>query len=119
MPDNSKSRFEGIFSDNRADEKSTLQYDNMTSHTTSKQGIIEAENTDSKEPDNKAMEAVLQMVRQKAKKPAGEEVLKTVTIKMRPSMDARIERYCFEHGMKKQDFFADAVDLYFAAVEAE
>jgi hypothetical protein len=45
------------------------------------------------------------------------EVLKTVTIKLAPSLDRRVEEHCFQAGRKKQEVVRDALLLYFEAIE--
>jgi hypothetical protein len=49
--------------------------------------------------------------------PAG-EVLKTVTIKLAPSLDRQVEAHCFETGRKKQEVVRDALLLYFELLES-
>ena len=44
-------------------------------------------------------------------------ILKTVTIKMDPKLDKRVEDHCHETGRLKQDVIRDAVMLYFEVVE--
>jgi hypothetical protein len=44
-------------------------------------------------------------------------VLKTVTIKLDPELDRRIEDHCYQTGRKKQDVIRDGLLLYFEAVE--
>jgi hypothetical protein len=44
-------------------------------------------------------------------------ILKTVTIKMDPKLDKRVEDHCHEAGRLKQDVIRDAVLLYFEVVE--
>lgn len=67
---------------------------------------------------NSENHSVADMIRQRSVVPAAPEVLKTVTLKVSPSLDEKIERYCFENKMKKQQFWADAAALYFETVEA-
>ena len=62
---------------------------------------------------------VAQLIRRRAGTEAAKEVLKTVTLKISPTLDERIERYCFENKIKKQDFWAEAAALYFETVEEE
>lgn len=45
-------------------------------------------------------------------------VLKTVTLKMDPDLDKRVEDHCYAAGRKKQDVIRDAVLLYFEAIES-
>lgn len=49
---------------------------------------------------------------------APQVVLKTVTIKMDPILDKRIEDHCHAFGKKKQDVIRDAVLLYFETIGA-
>ena len=44
-------------------------------------------------------------------------VLKTVTIKLDPELDRRIEDHCYQTGRKKQDVIRYGLLLYFEAVE--
>ncbi len=62
-------------------------------------------------------QSVAEMIRRRASAQAEPEVLKTVTLKLSPSLDERIERYCFDHKMKKQEFWAEAAALYFETLE--
>jgi hypothetical protein len=43
--------------------------------------------------------------------------LKTVTIKLAPSLDRRVEEHCFATGRKKQEVVRDALMLYFELLE--
>jgi hypothetical protein len=45
-------------------------------------------------------------------------VLKTVTLKMDPVLDKRVEDHCYQMGRKKQDVVRDALLLYFETIEA-
>jgi len=45
-------------------------------------------------------------------------VLKTVTLKMDPTLDKRVEDHCYQMGRKKQDVVRDALLLYFETIEA-
>ena len=63
--------------------------------------------------------SVADMIRRRAERRDGAEVLKTVTLKLSPALDERIERFCFENRMKKQEFWAEAAALYFETVGPE
>ena len=65
--------------------------------------------------DRSSVRAAIQATIQKAGQ--GPEVLKTVTIKLAPSLDRQVEEHCFQTGRKKQDVVRDALLLYFEAVE--
>jgi len=116
------------------------QYDESYDSITNKQPDHKATNQPSKKPVNKTRnrisnitdknydkkenlseiqtesKSVAQMIRQRSAKQTEQEVLKTVTLKLSPSLDERIERYCFENKMKKQEFWAEAAALYFETV---
>jgi hypothetical protein len=47
------------------------------------------------------------------------ETLKTVTIKLAPTLDRRVEEHCFITGRKKQEVVRDALLLYFELLEQE
>ena len=57
-----------------------------------------------------AIRAQVQRGRQK-------EILKTVTIKLSPELDQRVERHCYEAGRLKQEVIRDALLLYFEILE--
>ena len=46
-------------------------------------------------------------------------VLKTVTIKLSPELDKRVEDHCHETGRLKQDVIRDGLLLYFEAIEGD
>lgn len=48
---------------------------------------------------------------------SGGEILKTVTIKLSPELDRRVEDHCHEYRRKKQEVIRDAILLYFEVVE--
>ena len=124
----------------RGDQKSyDKSYANMTSHTDDNT----AGNTDRQKTSNMAGRAGSQTDDRTVVQPAGQsdrqavgqtslrsviqatiqqngqngEVLKTVTIKLPPSLDRRVEEHCFRTGRKKQDVVRDGLLLYFEAVE--
>ena len=119
----------------QTDSEENQSYDNMTNklteHKTSKQSVKQTRKPESKpvaqktnlpvsqvaSPSVAANNSVADMIRQRAAQRGEQEVLKTVTLKLSPSLDERIERYCFENKMKKQDFWAEAAALYFETVE--
>ena len=115
-----------------ADNQESQPYDNMTSHTTN-QPEIQKENPsvrqDTDQPANKpvrkqasrqaAPSSVLQTIKATVQQSGdGAPALKTVTIKLAPSLDRRVEEHCFATGHKKQDVIRDALLLYFETVEA-
>jgi hypothetical protein len=65
--------------------------------------------------DQPSVRAAIQATIQKAGQAT--EVLKTVTIKLAPSLDRRVEEHCFRTGRKKQEVVRDALLLYFEAIE--
>lgn len=88
-----------------SDKSENKQTDNMTSHITNKQtDKPESQKTNSQEGSPVARP---------------DETLKTVTLKLPPTLDRRVERYCFESDRKKQDVVRDALLMYLAAVEAQ
>jgi hypothetical protein len=111
-------------------------YDNMTSHMTDKQEIQEASKQVGKSEVLQDGHPAVKQVRKPSGKTAispsvmqsikatvqqvGETVptLKTVTIKLSPDLDRKVETYCFETTQKKQDVVRDALLLYFETVEA-
>ena len=46
-------------------------------------------------------------------------VLKTVTIKLSPELDKRVEDHCYSTGRLKQDVVRDGLLLYFEAIEED
>ena len=114
-------------------EKSNSQsYDNMTGHMTDKpesQQDSPSEVLPTDQPVSKparkqvAKPAVLPSVLQAIKATVqqasdGAPALKTVTIKLAPELDRRVEEHCFATGRKKQDVVRDSLLLYFEAVES-
>ncbi|MCS6778061.1 MAG: ribbon-helix-helix protein, CopG family [Chthonomonadaceae bacterium] len=69
-------------------------------------------------PEGADTDAILREIQQAVRATSERPVLKTVTIKMLPELDARVEQHCRETGRKKQDVIRDALRLYFAALEA-
>jgi len=119
----------------QTDQADSKSYDNMTNklsdkltdNLTVKQDDLQAgKKADkpvrkkvSQEEGQSGGQSVAQLIRQRANAEAAKEVLKTVTLKISPTLDERIERYCFENKIKKQDFWAEAAALYFETVEEE
>ena len=119
----------------QADQADSKSYDNMTNklsdNLTVKQGDLQTAPKADKpvrkkvsqkgdqEEGQSGGQSVAQLIRQRANAEAAKEVLKTVTLKISPTLDERIERYCFENKIKKQDFWAEAAALYFETVEEE
>lgn len=61
--------------------------------------------------------AIIREIQDSVRVPPVRTVMKTVTIKMLPELDDKVEQHCRETGRKKQDVIRDALRLYFAAVE--
>lgn len=106
------------------DKKPDQKYDSMTSHTANNQTKKREGKSDRNKSSIQTMQqesqsenlSVADMIRTRAEQRGIQEVLKTVTLKLSPSLDERIERYCFENKMKKQEFWAEAAALYFETV---
>ncbi len=113
------------------DVKIDESYDNMTNKLTTKQTVKKANNqsgkTDRKQTVKPARQvesqiegqSVVEMIRRRAVQREEQEVLKTVTLKLSPALDEKIEKYCFDHKMKKQEFWAEAATLYFEMIAQE
>jgi hypothetical protein len=114
-------------------EKSDSQsYDNMTGHMDSKPGrktgipseVLPTGQTVSKPARKQAakpsvLPSVLQSIKATVQQASdGVPTLKTVTIKLAPELDRRVEEHCFATGRKKQDVVRDSLLLYFEAVES-
>lgn len=118
--------------DPETDKQESQSYDNMTSHTTNQPEIQkespsvrqEADQPTSKQVRKQASKqaapsSVLQTIKATVQQSGdGAPALKTVTIKLAPSLDRRVEEHCFATGHKKQDVIRDALLLYFETVEA-
>ena len=123
-------------SQQEAVKQSAQSYDNMTNNLTTKQseqtsGIL-PDKPDRKKPVKQssqklsqkdtllnspsAGQSVAEMIRRRSSLREEQEVLKTVTLKLSPTLDERIEKYCFENKMKKQEFWAEAAALYFEMI---
>lgn len=61
--------------------------------------------------------SLAESIRASLRTPAAEPALKTVTLKMSPALDRKIEDHCYQTGRKKQDVIRDAVLLYFETIE--
>jgi preprotein translocase subunit Sec63 len=114
------------------DKPNSQSYDNMTGHMTNQQEDKPVSLPERLPTDQSATKTV----RKQAAKPTapfsvvqtikatvqqggdGAPALKTVTIKLAPTLDRRVEEHCFATGRKKQDVVRDALLLYFEAVEA-
>ena len=92
---------------NKEDAPDRQSYKNITSHITDNMTVL---------PDGLSgmRHTILQAVRQ-GSQPS--ETLKTVTIKLPPSLDRQVEVHCHETGRKKQEVIRDALLLYFEAIE--
>ena len=114
------------------DTEESLPYDNMTGHMTNKEEIqpgstpvsqasdLPASKQVRKQASKQATQSsVLQTIKATVQQ-AGDDApaLKTVTIKLAPGLDRRVEEHCFATGRKKQDVVRDALLLYFETVEA-
>ena len=131
--------------DNQADAKDEKSYDNMTNNLTdnktehkankkevnktgkqtgklasqsaSHQVIKPESQTDSQNTNSQnTNQSVADMIRRRAAQRGEQEVLKTVTLKLSPALDERVEQYCFDNKMKKQEFWAEAAALYFEMI---
>ena len=114
------------------DNQESLSYDHMTSHMTDKpeiqkvsQSVRQVADQPVSKPVRKqtgkqaAPSSVLQTIKATVQQTGdGAPALKTVTIKLAPGLDRRVEEHCFATGRKKQDVVRDALLLYFETVEA-
>ena len=114
------------------DKTESQSYDNMTGHTESqpedKQESLPVSQEDSKSAVRQTRKpvtkptvpsSVVQTIKATVQQASdGAPALKTVTIKLAPSLDRQVEEHCFATGRKKQDVVRDALLLYFEAVEA-
>lgn len=115
-----------------ASKEESQSYDNMTSHMTDTpenkqagqqerqtddQPVIKASRRQAAKPA--AVSSVMQTIKATVQQAGdGTPTLKTVTIKLAPELDRRVEAHCFATGLKKQDVVRDALLLYFETVEA-
>ena len=124
----------------QSSNKTDKSYDNMTSNITDNQSdqkeYKKPSNSDRKKdskpsrqsvgqpvvqqispPDSQnTSQSVAEMIRRRAAQREGQEVMKTVTLKLSPALDERVEQYCFDNRMKKQEFWAEAAALYFEMI---
>ena len=118
------------------DKQTKKSYDNMTNNLTDKQSEQKSDNKadtqtrkqtvkptrqsaiklESQPDSQSASQSVADMIRRRAAQREEQEVLKTVTLKLSPSLDEKVEQYCFDHKMKKQEFWAEAAALYFEMI---
>ncbi len=115
-----------------------LETDNMTSHITDNMTIQEESNTgilpSVRKVSHKASKPARKADDRPARQPSIKEaikaavqggggqakpVLKTVTIKLSPELDKRVEDHCHATGRLKQDVIRDGLLLYFEAVEGD
>ncbi len=120
--DNMTNKLPSKLSDNQTTKLADLQPDNKPDQKYDKPGRkktdqLPRQSVSSPAGQTAANSSVAALIRQRAGKEAEKEVLKTVTLKISPTLDERIERYCFEHKIKKQDFWAEAAALYFEVIE--
>jgi len=108
-------------------------YDNMTSHTTDLPTSQTENQAEGRLADQTGGHTAIQPAIQQTDQPsirqailasvqqAGQagEMLKTVTIKLAPWLDRRVEEHCFTAGRKKQEVVRDALLLYFDLLEGE
>ena len=127
MPSVQAAQEETKQTDHSYDNMTNKLSDKLTDNLTVKQDDLQAgKKADkpvrkkvSQEEGQSGGQSVAQLIRRRASTEAAKEVLKTVTLKISPTLDERIERYCFENKIKKQDFWAEAAALYFETVEEE
>ncbi|RYZ80918.1 MAG: hypothetical protein EOP06_24445 [Proteobacteria bacterium] len=86
-------------------------YDDMTKKSYDKASGRVADNTVGL---SSTQQSILAALKQGGK---SEPTLKTVTFKLSPSLDEKVEEHMRETGRKKQDIVRDALHLYFETVE--
>ncbi len=91
------------------------QSDNMISHVNDGKSSLPSGSMEGQGDDGSSVRASIQATLQNAGRTP--EILKTVTIKLAPSLDRRVEEHCFQMGRKKQEVVRDALLLYFEAIE--
>lgn len=125
-------------SETAAEHDHTPETDNMTGHITDNMTIQTGGNTDRNKARNTAIQKGVQQASQTDIQPAGQPsikesikaavqggagqakpVLKTVTIKLSPELDKRVEDHCHATGRLKQEVIRDGLLLYFEAVEGD
>jgi hypothetical protein len=109
----------------------TQETDHITSHITDHITGLQAGNMVSKSPDKAVVlttgqsagqPSIREVIRQNVREAGGmaqAEVMIPVTIKLRPSMNRRVNDHCHDAGRLKQDVIHDALLLYFEVVEEE
>ena len=119
---------QAVLEENPSENTNDPSYDSMTKKLTNKQTEQKSSHKSDKSPrkqtnnlvgqlyNHSAGQSVADIIRRRTAQRQEQEVLKTVTLKLSPSLDEKIEQYCFDNKMKKQEFWAEAAALYFEMI---
>jgi hypothetical protein len=99
--------------DNMTDNMTGQESDKLTDRLTSLSVSLPTDQPS----DPPAAKSVIHAIRQAARGLPEKPVYKTVTLKMRPDLDAQVEAHCRQTGRLKQDVIHDALTLYFSVLE--
>ena len=124
QPDHKTDQSYDNMTNNLTDKKSEQKEDKKSNNISGKQNskpVRQSANQSVVQPESQmdsqnANQSVADMIRRRAAQRGEQEVLKTVTLKLSPALDERVEQYCFDNKMKKQEFWAEAAALYFEMI---